>query len=67
MSMDINLNEEDIDMAISKELPDILVCPKCKGDIYLNASVSGFLCNNCKLLYEIMDDIPTMLVDEAKK
>jgi len=54
-------------MAISKELLDILVCPKCKGDIYLNTSGDGLICNKCKLLYEIKDDIPIMLIDEAKK
>jgi uncharacterized protein YbaR (Trm112 family) len=54
-------------MAISKELLDILVCPKCKGDIYLNAEGDGLICDNCKLLYEIRDDIPIMLIDEAKK
>ena len=53
-------------MAISKELLDILVCPKCKGDIYLNAAGDGLICDNCKLLYEIKDDIPIMLIDEAK-
>ena len=54
-------------MAISKELLDILVCPKCKGDIHLNASEDGLICDTCKLLYEIKDDIPIMLIDEAKK
>jgi len=53
-------------MAISKELLDILACPKCKGDIYLNASGNGLICEKCKLLYEIRDDIPIMLIDEAK-
>ena len=54
-------------MAISKELLDILVCPKCKGDIRLNESAKGLICDKCKLLYEIKDDIPIMLIDEAKK
>jgi hypothetical protein len=54
-------------MAISKELLDILVCPKCKGNIYLNEAGNGLVCDNCKLLYEIKDDIPIMLIDEAKK
>ena len=54
-------------MAISKELLDILACPKCKGDIYLNSAADGLICNKCKLLYEIKDDIPIMLIDEAKK
>ena len=54
-------------MAISNELLAILVCPKCKGDIRLNEAGDGFICDKCKLLYEIKDDIPIMLIDEAKK
>jgi len=53
-------------MAISKELLDILACPKCKGDIYLNEAGDGLICDECKLMYEIKDDIPIMLIDEAK-
>ncbi|MFA4917310.1 MAG: Trm112 family protein [Syntrophales bacterium] len=53
-------------MAISKELLDILACPKCKGGIYLNKTKGGLICNQCKLLYEIKDDIPIMLIEEAK-
>ena len=53
-------------MAISQELLDILACPKCKGDIYLNESQDGLKCDHCKLLYEIRDDIPIMLIEEAK-
>ena len=54
-------------MAISKELLDILVCPQCKREIYLNAAEDGLICDTCKLLYKIKDDIPIMLIDEAKK
>ena len=54
-------------MAITKELLDILVCPKCKGEIYLNDEGDGLICDRCKLLYEIKDDIPIMLIDEARK
>ncbi len=53
-------------MVISKELLDILACPKCKGEIYLNDAGDGLICGSCKLLYEIKDDIPIMLIDEAK-
>lgn len=53
-------------MAISKELLDILVCPKCRGEISLNESQNGLVCRACKLVYEIRDDIPIMLIDEAK-
>lgn len=53
-------------MAIKKELLDILACPKCKGDIRLNDAGDGLICDHCKLLYEIRDDIPIMLIDEAR-
>jgi uncharacterized protein YbaR (Trm112 family) len=53
-------------MALNKELLDILVCPKCKGDIRLNDSGDGLVCERCRLIYEIRDDIPIMLIDEAK-
>ncbi|MBI3784811.1 MAG: Trm112 family protein [Deltaproteobacteria bacterium] len=52
-------------MAISKELLDILACPKCKGAIQLNDKQDGLVCDACKLLYPIKDDIPVMLIDEA--
>lgn len=53
-------------MAVSKELLDILVCPKCKGDIELTDKEDGLVCEHCSLVYEIRDDIPIMLIDEAK-
>ena len=53
-------------MAISKELLEILACPKCKGDIYLTDAGDGLICDQCKLLYEIKDDISIMLIAEAK-
>ena len=54
-------------MAISAELLEILACPQCKGEILLNEAGNGLVCNHCKLLYEIRDDIPIMLVEEAQK
>ena len=53
-------------MAIKPELLEILACPKCKGDIQLNSSQDGLVCDSCRLLYEIRDDIPIMLIEEAK-
>lgn len=52
-------------MAIDKELLEILVCPKCKGDLVLPEEENGLNCNTCKLQYPIKDDIPIMLIDEA--
>ncbi|HLA27494.1 MAG TPA: Trm112 family protein [Syntrophales bacterium] len=54
-------------MAIDKELLDILACPKCKGRIYLSETGEGIICDQCRLLYPISDDIPVMLIEEAKK
>ena len=54
-------------MAVSKELLEILACPQCKGDIRLNETQDGLICDACKLLYHIKDDIPIMLIDEATK
>lgn len=53
-------------MAVSQELLEILACPKCKGDIYLNEKEDGLICKACCLVYEIRDDIPIMLIEEAK-
>ncbi|MFB3887642.1 MAG: Trm112 family protein [Thermodesulfobacteriota bacterium] len=52
-------------MALSKELLEILACPKCKGDILLNRAGDGLICKACGLLYPIREDIPVMLIDEA--
>ena len=52
-------------MAVSKELLDILVCPKCKGDIVLTQDGDGLVCKACRLVYPIREDIPVMLIDEA--
>jgi len=53
-------------MAVNEELLEILVCPKCKGSICLTDAKDGLVCDNCRLLFEIRDDIPVMLIDEAK-
>lgn len=54
-------------MAINQDLLEILACPKCKGEISLNEKKDGLICDACKLLYPIEDDIPIMLIDEAIK
>lgn len=51
---------------IKKELLDILACPKCKGAVELLEKKNLLVCRACRLAYEIRDDIPIMLIDEAK-
>ena len=53
-------------MAISEQLLDILVCPACRGKVELKPDGSGLKCVECKRVYPIRDDIPVMLIDEAK-
>ena len=53
-------------MAISQELLDILICPACRGELELKHDGSGLKCLACKRVYPIREDIPVMLVDEAK-
>lgn len=53
-------------MALSQELLDILACPKCKGEVKLTANGDGLVCEACRLLYPIRDDIPIMLIDQAQ-
>jgi uncharacterized protein YbaR (Trm112 family) len=53
-------------MAISKDLLDILVCPVCKAPVKMQPDQSGLKCVQCKRVYPIRDDIPVMLIDEAK-
>lgn len=52
---------------LAKDLLDILACPKCKGDLDYKPDENELVCQNCRLIYEIKDDIPVMLIDEAKK
>jgi len=53
-------------MTISQELLEILACPKCKGPVRPVAEPEGLACDNCRLRYPIVDDIPVMLIDEAQ-
>jgi uncharacterized protein YbaR (Trm112 family) len=52
-------------VALSKDLLDILCCPKCKGDLLMSDDGSGLICPACSVIYPIQDDIPIMLIDEA--
>jgi uncharacterized protein len=53
-------------MGISQELLDILVCPVCKAPVRLTADNAGLKCQTCGRVYPIRDDIPVMLVEEAR-
>jgi uncharacterized protein len=48
-------------------LLDILVCPACKGSLTVDYDNEELACNVCGLIYPVRDDIPIMLVDEARR
>ena len=54
-------------MSLAPDLLEILVCPKCKGALeYRRGPEEELACNACRLRYAVEDDIPIMLIDEAK-
>lgn len=53
-------------MALSKELIDVLACPKCHGKLELRPDESAFVCRACKLVYAVEDDLPNFIIEEAK-
>ncbi len=53
-------------MAIAQELLDILVCPVDKTKVGYTEDGSGLRCPKCGRIYPVRDEIPVMLVGEAK-
>lgn len=61
---------------ITEDLLSILACPQCKGPVaYRRAAPKSEMpgaeesidCGHCRLRYPVKDEIPVMLIDEAKK
>lgn len=53
-------------MPVSKDLLEIVACPKCKGKVSLKSDESGFVCERCRLVYAIEDGLPNFLLEEAR-
>lgn len=57
-------------MKLDPSLLEILACPACKAP--LRVDEAGFdgegalVCTGCGLAYPVRDDIPVLLVDEAR-
>lgn len=55
-------------MAVDQRLLELLICPNCKGAVEYRDGDQVIACvGQCKYEYPVIDDIPHMLVDEAKK
>ncbi len=53
-------------MPLSRELIELLACPKCRGKLDLRADESAFSCGRCRLVYAVVDEIPNFIIEEAK-
>jgi uncharacterized protein YbaR (Trm112 family) len=54
---------------LSPELLAVIVCPDCHGDLEPRDTPEGgeLVCQQCGLVYPVRDDIPVLLVDEARR
>jgi uncharacterized protein YbaR (Trm112 family) len=53
-------------MAVHPDLLKMLVCPVCKASLSLVEEGQGLQCSECRRIYPVRDDIPVMLVSEAR-
>jgi uncharacterized protein YbaR (Trm112 family) len=51
---------------LSKELLDILCCPKCHGDLRYEPDKNTLTCVKCGKIYQVKDNIPIMLIDDEQ-
>lgn len=51
---------------MDRSLLALLVCPACKGALHLDQQRQELVCLAEGLGYAICDDIPVMLIDEAR-
>ncbi len=53
-------------MELDPALLDILACPACRAALRVDDAASELVCTGCGLAYPVRDDIPVLLVDEAR-
>ena len=51
---------------MDKRLLNILACPLCKSQLHLDIGKHELICKADRLAYPIRNDVPVMLVDEAR-
>ena len=54
-------------MNIDPQLLSIIVCPACHGELVPDDGAAELVCQGCGNAYPVRDDIPVLLVDEARK
>ncbi len=51
---------------MDKKLLSLLVCPVCKGNLKLDKEKSELVCKVDGLAFNVEDEIPVMMADEAR-
>lgn len=54
-------------MNLNPALLEIIVCPDCHGKLRVDDAAEELVCTSCGLAYPVRDDIPVLLVDEARR
>lgn len=54
-------------MNLDQTLLDLIVCPACRSDLRVDDQHEELVCSGCGLAYPVRDDIPVLLVDEARR
>ena len=56
-------------MKIDNWLLEILACPQCHAPLHADDEAGELICTNpdCGLAYPVRDDIPVLLIDEARR
>ena len=56
-------------MQLDDWLLDILACPNCHAPLRADDDASELACTNaeCGLVYPVRDDIPVLLIEEARR
>jgi uncharacterized protein YbaR (Trm112 family) len=48
-------------------LLELLACPSCHAALRVDDAASELVCTGCGLAYPVRDDIPVLLIDEARQ
>lgn len=54
-------------MNLEPFLLEVLACPECRASLRADDAAGELVCTGCGLAYPVRDDIPVMLVDEARR
>ena len=53
-------------MTIDDDLLAILACPACHAPLRVDEAAEELVCTGCRRAYPVRDDIPVLLVDQAR-